>query len=109
MNIYSPSTMRSSTLPVSGSRFGGIFETRSSNILLYGQGTDLGTVRGTVADPSGAFVAQAAVTLTDTSTGASRQTKTNGDGAYEMFGLRSRTYKVSVQASGFAQQEINGV
>jgi hypothetical protein len=32
MNIYSPSTTRSSILPVSGSRFGGIFETRSSNI-----------------------------------------------------------------------------
>jgi len=30
MNIYSPSTTRSSILPVSGSRFGGIFETRSS-------------------------------------------------------------------------------
>jgi len=32
MNIYSPSTTRSSILPVSGSRFGGIFETRSRNL-----------------------------------------------------------------------------
>ena len=69
------------------------------NILLYGQGTDLGTIRGTVADPSGAFVAQAAVIVTDTSTGESRQTKTNGDGAYEMFGLKSGTYNVIVQAT----------
>src|SRR5215831_19595649 len=83
--------------------------TLCSNSLLYGQGTDLGTIRGTATDTSGALVAQAAVTVTDPSTGASRQTKTNGDGAYEMFGLRSGTYKVTVQAAGFDRQEINGV
>src|SRR5207249_9570156 len=33
MNIYSPSTTRSSILLASGSRFGGIFETPSSNNL----------------------------------------------------------------------------
>src|SRR5579864_1112010 len=80
-----------------------------SSVLLRGQGTDLGTIRGTVTDTSGAVVAQAAVTVTDASTGATRQTKTNGDGAYEMFGLRSGTYKVAVQASGFGVQEINGI
>ena len=80
-----------------------------SNIFLHGQGTDLGTIRGTVADSSGALLAQAAVTVTDTATGASRQAKTNSDGAYEIFGLRSGTYKVAVQAAGFAQREISGV
>ncbi|HKF05259.1 MAG TPA: carboxypeptidase-like regulatory domain-containing protein [Candidatus Sulfotelmatobacter sp.] len=83
--------------------------TLCSPTVLYGQGTDLGTIRGTVTDPSGALVAQAAVTVTDTSTGASRLTKTNGDGAYEMFGLRSGTYTVGVQAGGFADQKIDGV
>jgi len=81
----------------------------SFNLFLYGQGTDLGTIRGTVVDPSGAVVAQVTVTVTDTSTGASRQTKTNADGAYEMFGLRSGTYKVAVQAAGFAAREITGI
>ncbi len=74
-----------------------------------GQGTDLGTIRGTVTDSSGAVVAQAAVTVTDSSTGLTRQTKTNRDGAYEIFGLRSGTYKAAVQASGFGAQEINGI
>src|SRR5215831_4882322 len=83
--------------------------TLCSNSLLYGQGTDLGTIRGTVTDTSGALVAQAAVTVTDPSTGASRVTKTNGDGAYEMFGLRSGTYLVGIQAGGFADQKIDGV
>lgn len=35
-----------------------------SNTLLHGQGTDLGTIRGTVTDSSGALVAQAAVIVT---------------------------------------------
>ncbi len=80
-----------------------------SSVFLRAQGTDLGTIRGTVSDSSGALVAQAAVTVTDNATGATRQTKTNADGAYEMFGLRSGTYKVAVQAGGFAKQEINSV
>jgi len=74
-----------------------------------GQGTDLGTIRGTVTDSSGAVVAQAAVTVTDSSTGLTRQTKTNRDGDYEIFGLRSVIYKAAVQASGFGAQEIDGI
>ena len=66
-------------------------------------------IRGIVVDPSGAVVEQAVVTITDTSTGASRLTKTNADGAYEVFGLRSGTYKASVQAAGSAPREINGI
>ena len=76
---------------------------------LHGQGTDLGTIRGTVADSTGALVAQAAVTVTDIATGATRQAKTNADGAYEIFGLRSGNYKVAVEAAGFGQKEINGI
>ena len=80
-----------------------------SPILVCGQGTDLGTIRGTVTDTSGAVVAQAAVKVTDSSTGAMRTTTTNANGGYEMFGLRSGTYKLAVQASGFATEEINGI
>ena len=39
-----------------------------TSILLRGRGTDHGTIRGTVADSSGALVAQAAVTVTGTAT-----------------------------------------
>src|SRR5436305_8124023 len=80
-----------------------------SSILVHSQGTDLGTIRGTVTDSSGAVVAQAAITGTDTSTGATRQTTTNANGGYEMFGLRSGTYKISVKAAGFAPEEVTGV
>lgn len=80
-----------------------------SSVLVHGQGTDLGTIRGTVTESSGAVVPNANVTVVDNSTGAARQTKTNGEGEYQVFGLRSGTYKVSVSAAGFATQQIDNV
>ena len=76
---------------------------------LFAQGTDLGTIRGTVKDVSGAVIANAKVTITDLDTNASRQTSANGSGDFEVFGLRSGRYKVSVSASGMNTQEINEV
>lgn len=79
------------------------------DIATLGQGTDLGTIRGTVTESSGAVVPNASVSVIDTSTGATRQTKTNGEGEYQVFGLRSGTYKVSVTAPGFATQQIDNI
>ena len=75
----------------------------------FGQGTDLGTVRGTVTDSAGAIIPGASVTITDTSTGAVRQTTTNGQGNYEMFGLKSGTYTVTITAAGMSEMEIKDV
>src|SRR3954471_5255709 len=71
-----------------------------SSIFVYGQGTDLGTIRGTVTDSSGALVANASVTILDTRTGTTRHTTTNSRGEYQMFGLPSGTYKVTLAMSG---------
>ena len=43
----------------------------------FGQGTDLGTIRGTITDASGAVVAGAKVTVTDILTNTNRVTETN--------------------------------
>lgn len=75
----------------------------------FGQGTDLGTIRGVVTDPTGSVVPNATVTVTDAATGAIREGKTNGQGEYEMFGLRSGTYKVALNGAGFAPQAIDNV
>ena len=83
--------------------------TAFSNVLVFGQGTDLGTIRGTVTDSSGAVVASASVTALDIATGAARETKTNSRGEYQMFGLRSGTYKVTIANSGMATAEITGL
>jgi Carboxypeptidase regulatory-like domain len=76
---------------------------------LHGQGTDLGTVRGTVTDTSGAIIPAASVTVTDVLTGRDRVSQTNGDGYYEMFGLNPGTYKVTVTATGMSKTEITNV
>src|ERR1035437_5205420 len=76
---------------------------------MFGQGTDLGTIQGTVKDPSGAVIANATVTAIDVATNASRQTNANGAGDFEVFGLRSGRYKVSVTASGMNIEVINDV
>jgi hypothetical protein len=79
------------------------------SLQVHGQGTDLGTIRGTVTDSSGALVATASVTILDQATNTPRTTTTNSHGEYQMFGLRSGTYKVSVTAPGMSTEEITGV
>jgi len=61
---------------------------------VFGQGTDLGTIRGTVTDSTGAVIPSATVTVTDALTNSARETKTNSQGNYEMFGLKPGTYRV---------------
>jgi hypothetical protein len=73
------------------------------------QGTNLGTIRGTVTDANGAVVAGAKVQVTDLATDLSRAITTDSDGNYEITGLRSGSYKVNVTASGFRSTTINTV
>src|SRR5215468_10613504 len=65
------------------------------------QGTNLGTIRGTVTDPNGAAVANARVQVTDLETNLSRDFTTDKEGNYEAVGLKSGNYRVSVSATGF--------
>jgi len=76
---------------------------------LLAQGTDLGTIRGTVTDPSGAVIVNASVTIADQATGSLRHTETNPHGEYQMFGLPSGTYKVTIAAPGMTAHDITGI
>jgi hypothetical protein len=66
-----------------------------------GQGTNLGTIRGTVTDANGAVIPNAAVKITDKGTGLSRDLTTNGEGNYEAAALKPGMYEVMVVANGF--------
>jgi hypothetical protein len=77
--------------------------------VLFGQGTDLGTIRGVVTDPSGATVPTAVITITDLSTNAAVTVKANSAGEYEANSLKPGEYKVAVSAAGFRSVEISGV
>lgn len=62
---------------------------------------DRAVLNGTVADPKGAVVSGATVTLDSPDTGLHRQTATNADGIYEFVSLPVGTYTLTVSKSGF--------
>ncbi len=60
-----------------------------------------GGIHGTVADPSGAVVPSASITLTGQN-GTSKFATSSGDGAFVIDGLAPGSYTISVSAEGFA-------
>ncbi len=73
------------------------------------QGTDLGTIRGTVTDSSGAQVPNATVDITDLSTQITRTVKSGGHGNFEAAALPSGRYKVGATAPGFGTTVVENV
>ncbi len=59
------------------------------------------TILGTVTDPTGAAVPNAAIVITNTETGVARNTTTNGDGQYVAPDLVIGRYSLRVTASWF--------
>jgi hypothetical protein len=60
-----------------------------------------GQFQGTVTDQTGAAIANAKVTITNTATGASVSTTTNASGLYVARELPIGAYKISTEAPGF--------
>jgi hypothetical protein len=69
----------------------------------------LGTITGQISDSSGAKLAGADVTATDTTTRFTTRTTTNATGEYTVPFLTPDTYSVEVSASGFGKQARTGV
>ncbi len=66
-----------------------------------------GSISGTVTDPSGSAVANAKVTITETTKGTSSDVTTNESGQYTKGQLIPGTYKVTVEAPGFSKVQSN--
>jgi len=66
----------------------------------FGQ-KDTGAIAGTVKDASGAVVADAKVTITDTDRGTSTTSTTNAQGEYVFSPLHIGRYNVTVEKQGF--------
>jgi len=71
--------------------------------------SDRGTIAGTVLDSSGGVVANAAVTVTSTETGASYSATSGPTGGFRVQDVRVGTYDVSVSAPGFRIEKKTGV
>jgi hypothetical protein len=65
------------------------------------------TVVGTVMDPTGAAVPDAAVAITNVDTGQARTTSTNAAGNYEFPFLPVASYVLSVEKAGFQKAEVS--
>ena len=74
-----------------------------------GRAQENGVATGTVTDPSGAIVPNAAITLTLESTGEVRTTVSNNDGLYNIPGLRVGNYTLSATANGFTSYKKTGI
>ena len=70
---------------------------------------ELGTIVGTVTDPSGAAVPNATITITNRDTHLSHTLTTGSAGDYVAAGLQVGNYSVRAQATGFKADEQNGI
>src|SRR5690242_18235833 len=70
------------------------------------QGGATGAIAGTVQDPSGAFVANAEVRITNQDTGVLERTvQTAADGTFAVTLMPVGTYTVTIKSAGFAEQK----
>jgi len=80
-----------------------------SSLSLWAQASSSGTVVGTVADPSGAVVNGATVTLLDKATNSARTATTNDAGRYIFVNVPPGTYDVTITKQGFATMKAPDV
>jgi len=71
--------------------------------------TDRGTITGTVLDPAGAVVPNAAIEAKSAATNETYNVATTGTGNYTLANLPAGTYDLSISASGFKKYERPGV
>lgn len=71
--------------------------------------TPTGAIEGIIIDPSGASIANARVTVTETATGRNIPLSTNETGYYSARNLLPGVYNVKVEAPGFAIKELRDV
>jgi len=86
----------------------------SASILLFmtaiAFGQTTGTLEGAVKDTTGAVIAGATVTITNTETGTSRVIQTNEDGLYKVTNLQpGLAYQVEVSAQNFETKTVKDV
>src|SRR5712691_9034948 len=67
------------------------------------------TLSGTVTDPSGAAIAGAKLSITNTATGITRDVTTDSAGFYSAPNLLPAPYEVTAGASGFSTTKQSGI
>src|SRR5947209_1238927 len=68
-----------------------------------------GTIRGTVADPSGAVLQNAQVSVTNNATGEVRKVVSDANGRFEFLLLPVGTYTLRTEHPGFQSYVLNTI
>ncbi|PWU09912.1 MAG: hypothetical protein C5B51_05305 [Terriglobia bacterium] len=76
---------------------------------LWAQSANTAALTGTVTDPTGAVVANASVTATNSATNQSRTVSTDAAGVYRIPLLEPGSYRVRIVAMGFKTAEFTSV
>jgi hypothetical protein len=71
--------------------------------------TSTGSLSGTISDPTGAVIPRAAVTVSSTASGISRQFTTDSGGHFTFALLPAGTYTLTVEAQGFNTAKQSGI
>jgi Carboxypeptidase regulatory-like domain len=79
------------------------------NLTLLAQTPTSGAIAGTIFDPSGSVVPNAAIKTTRLANGATRNTKSGASGNYTIPLLDPGSYEVAVEAKGFNRHEVRSV
>ena len=69
----------------------------------------LGSINGTVLDPSGASIPDATVTVTNAEIDLTRTAKTQANGFFQIFNLPIGNYKVKINHDGFETTDLSGI
>ncbi len=69
----------------------------------------LGSINGTVVDPSGAAVPAATITVTNSATNLTETTTTQRTGFFQIFNLPIGSYIVKIAHEGFDTSELTGI
>src|SRR5580698_4417841 len=109
-------------LPVNGSTVASLLTTLPAQILLFcmlsslammpfagAQDVQSATVVGTVTDPTGAVVPNAAITLMNTATNVAAHATTNAEGAFYIPFQPAGTYTLTIDATGFKKYMQIGI
>jgi len=74
-----------------------------TGVFARAQSSSTGEIRGTVTDPSGAVVPNAAVSVLNLNTGVKKTFTSNRDGIYDTVSTPNGQYTVTIAAAGFEQ------
>ena len=78
-------------------------------VALHAQGSSVGTITGSVLDPSGSAIPGAAVSIRNINTNQTRETRTGDAGLYTVTSLPVGDYQLTATAPGFQRVEVTEI